>query len=867
MSQKHDFAPSPPPTSVKEDVHPKERERIAQLIAAQKSGPALDIAKDIHRRCRSAASEALLLEVYGARLVSLLDRNLGREARALMDLVRERYPAAREKLREWEALIAARRGDLSALLEPLKDPSLPAEKLVAAFDTVRRELFDLRALAECGTLDPNHSLRVAAAALSQAFEAVTSGPVSEDALALPEVARSSPLAPWKMLVRAIAAYYRRDDGLCEKCVAAIEPDSAPARLAPALRVMIAKQLRPPQVPSPAAVVLVRQAGADIDSLRSILKGLDTALDRGDKKLIVQEIGRAVEACRESDPEMLERLKQHIEIRALRAGLHPDKVGAAMRGPSLKTAYFWRLLARALEEDKDDPQRLGHACSCWEEFRKHAVREGWLPSEGPAVASLYLHMADLLRHLDPDTLAGLVQGSKRSFELNAQLYRGQPLEIRALMPVRESTPYYLSPLTLLERASKADPSAENFQRWIRAADEISPANGDRVAERWCDARPRDIPPLLRLMKSAEERNALQKAFKLMEKAEAVDGVNPEVRRARLRLLVAIAIRHLKEKKASLAEKDLRQIEALPQSQQGDRPALIAALRYAWRILRNEPQEARSEYDETLRLLGDVVTTHVLFLHVEAACGAHYPQLDKPQSPPTVPLFAVYGRVCAAFDDVGVNIDLLDTVARQMAQELSKPDISADPRHLAALGDAALRRNFFPLAYAVAGVGMARSPEYHARFLFLRASALPPWESKRALRCAAAATELARRRHDSDLLRRIAEWRKEELLFDVPEAAQAAMDTNEIARLIEKEIREPLPDRPPRTMPDDDDEEEDLCYCPSCCAARGELPPELEEMVERLGPDVVSRALEDLLKPGGKKKGQKPKPPIDNYDLPF
>ncbi len=61
---------------------------------------------------------------------------------------------------------------------------------------------------------------------------------ADSALALPEVPHRSPLAPWKLLLRAIAAFYRREDALCEKCLAAIEPDAAAARLAPALRALM-----------------------------------------------------------------------------------------------------------------------------------------------------------------------------------------------------------------------------------------------------------------------------------------------------------------------------------------------------------------------------------------------------------------------------------------------------------------------------------------------------------------------------------------------------------------------------------------------------------------------------------------------------
>jgi hypothetical protein len=661
-------------------VHSQERERVSQLISANKSNQAVDFAKDVHKRCHNAESEALLLDAYSARLDSLLERKLDRDAAALMDLVRERYPSSRERLRSWESIFAARRGDLSVLLEPLNDLSLPPEKQAAIGASVRRYVVDLRALAECRTLAPEHPLRTAAAALDKVFAAVTSGPVSDETLALPEVSRSSPLAPWKMMLHAITAYYRGDDALTEKCLAAVGPDSAAARLAPALRAM----MRQPQPLTPAAALLANQAGGNLDFLSGVLKRLDAALDRKNQPLILQEIRNVVDACRQTEPGLLERLKQHISVRAMLAGAKVERVAAAMGGPSLKNAWFWRLYARACEENKGDPKFIGLACSAWEEFRKHAVREGWFPEKGPETATLYLHMADHLRHLSSEALDDLHGYFERHFDRHADAYRGQPAEIRALMPSRQGANLsFLSPLLILERACEADPCTANFERWLHHARDIEPDTCDRVAERWCAALPNDIGPLLHLMQSAEARNAFQKAFKLMGRAEQIDGLNTEVRRARLRLLVSMAVRHLRENKPKLAEKNLRQIEALPQAQQGDRPAFVAALRYLCCLLGDAKREAASAYDEAVRFLKDAPTAHFLFLAVERWCGRRTSALGDSARPST-PLSAAFGRVCALGEDMGMPVDLFDSMPDILIRELSAPNVSADPRALAALG---------------------------------------------------------------------------------------------------------------------------------------------------------------------------------------
>jgi hypothetical protein len=849
------------------EVHPKERERVEQLIAANKSAQALDVAKDIHKRRHSAASEALLVDAYGARLEALLERKLDREAMALMDLVRERYPSSRERVREWNAALAARHGDLSALLEPLGDASLPAEKQAAIAARVRRDVVDLRALAESPALAPDHPWRSAAGALYRALEAVTNGPVDEKALALPEVSRSSPLAPWKMLVRAIAAWYRHDDAMCEKCLEAVDADSAAVRLAPPLRSM----MHQPQTLTPGGAALMNRAGGNLDSLRVILKRLDSVLERRNHPLILQEISKAVAACAQAEPDLVERLKQLIAVRGAAAGLRMEKIAAAMGGPALANASFWRLEARAREEDKGKSMSIANACAAWEEFRKHAVREGWFPAQGPEAAGLFLHMVDLLRHLDPEDLNDFRNAFARRFDGHADFYRGQPAEIRALQPDRRnSNLYFLDSLALLDRACEADPCAENFQRWLRHAGEVAPATCDMVAERWSAALPNDIPPLLRLMHSAEKRNALQKAFKFMERAEQIDGVNAEVRRARLRLLVSMAVRHLREKKPKLAEKELRQIEALPQAQQGDRPAFVAALRFVWCLLRNEKQAADAAYAEAVTLLGDGPAAQFLFLETERWCGRQSSALGKPGRP-TTPLWVAFGRVCALGDDMGMPVEMIAGMAEPIMKELSAQNVPSNPRALSALGEVALRNDDLPLAYAIAGAGLAQGAETQAQFLFLRARCMPPWEPERGSGCLAAASELARRQHDYDLLARIGEWRDQELSWlDVSGQAKAAPDTAEIARVVEREVKErkiPKPRSAPRRVPRGAPWDEEECQCPECRAERAELPPELMELVDRLGPEAVARALADMIGIGGKKKRGRQRLPLDESDLPF
>jgi hypothetical protein len=853
------------------EVPAKERAQVQQLIANGKAPVAVDIAKQVHKRMGNAASEELLVDAYAARICSLAERRLDAEAGALLEMVRERHPSSRDRLREVAATLKARSGDIEGLLELLADPSLPAEKRGALENSIRGAAGDPARILRCDALPPEHPLRVAAGAVVRALEAVTSGPVADEALALPEISRHSPLAPWKMLLRAIQAFYGNQDALCEKFLAAVEPTAAAARVVPAVRALMGRK----QTLTPAAQALVKQAGGGFARLRGTLVTLDQALDKKNHTLALQEIGQAVIQCKEVCPDLLERLQQHISIRAMTAGLKADRVAAAMGGPSLKSAGFWRLAARAYEEDHANPVAIPLACSLWEEFRKHAVHEKWFPADGPEIAALYLHMADLWRRIPDDETYGVTHRFRTTFRGHGDHYAGQPAAIRALMtPPGREDPYYLSADTLFQRACEADPCSENFQRWMNWAKQY-PTGGARVAGLWAAALPEDTPPVLQLMQSAEKSNALQKAFKLMERAERLDGLNPEVRKARLRLLISMATRHLQQKKTHLAEPELRQIEALPQVQQGDRPAMASALRWVYWTLRDEAEEAARARAAIVQRLGSDTAAQVLLFAVARAC--RFPgQMPVPKST-RGPLAASLGRACALAEDSGLPIEIPLAMSNQLIGELAGGDAVADAAGLGALGEAAMRAEDLALAYAVSVAGFKQARERWAEFLFLRARALPVWAEERQALCVAAASELARRQRNPDLLRRIGEWREEEMVSLEGDQTEVAMTTQQIDSLIQREreqsVYPAMPDRRAVGMgvggragrPDDDGE----CDCPACRASREGVPPGLERMMEEVGPEVLLRALEDIIIGGGppKRRRGRRRPVFGDDEMPF
>ena len=104
-----------------------------------------------------------------------------------------------------------------------------------------------------------------------------------------------------------------------------------------------------------------------------------------------------------------------------------------------------------------------ACASWEEFRRQAVGEGWFTANGPESATLYLHMATVLRKLPRESLADLQRTACRQNKKSTE-------EI-----------YFLYPEKLYERACALDPHFESFSQWMDWAKSGRAGQAEKVAE--------------------------------------------------------------------------------------------------------------------------------------------------------------------------------------------------------------------------------------------------------------------------------------------------------------------------------------------------------------------------------------------------
>jgi uncharacterized protein len=789
---------------------------IRQLIVDGKSKTALDNAKEFHKEQGSAESEILLIDAYLARIRALSDQNLVVEAKSLIALVRERFPSAKERLDNLNSAASARGGDLDELLKPLNDPGLSAERRAAIEQVIQNQVTDLAPLAGCAALPPEHGLRQAAAAIDRAFGVVTSGPVTDQQIALPEVSHRSPLANWKLLIRAIACFYRNQDKACEDCLAAIRPESAPWRLVPAMRAMLgatpgARLAAKPAVNlKPAEAALKSRTSGSLGEFRRALADLDHAFAHAEQPAqVFKAVRAAVRECRQSAPDLLVELRQMVCVRGEVAGLETQRMIVALEGAPRRDAIFFRDLARALERTGDS-EDLMQACECWDCFRQEAVHEGWFAERSLEIAALYLHMAGLLGRMP----AVLLREMQRPFD-------------RAVS--RESN-YFCFPEELYARACLIDPHPDAFSQWLRWARGNSIVEAESVARAWSKALPDAVEPLLFLMEEAEKRNAFPTALSCLEKAERIDAVNSAVRAARLRLLAAAALQHLQKKKPHLAAQRLAEIGALPQSRQGDRPAFLDAIRVLICLASGDKPGASQALLEVERGLGDGLAA-LIFISGCAASAKRKDLVFLP-FPDTLPeqqrshLPASMARAIALAADIGLTRNFRLPIEYFDETEAQFPRISGslNLEQIRLLGELGIVSEHPGLAWAASAAGLDRGGPTEAYFLLLRARALPEGLDDRYQALTAAAAELGRTHRDMEVVGRAVEAGRD--LFDEDPLSLTADQARDVLRR-----EKASPDFPSGSSPGPDYSDlfpDNLCMCPACRGKRGQSSdPDLDD----------------------------------------
>lgn len=825
-------------------LKPEDIRKVKDSIERGSSKKAVDYAKTIHKRYNNPDSEKLLVEAYLARIDSLIEKKMYSEARSLTELVESRYSSARQHTGSTMLIAAARDGDVNALADKLNSPDVSKDQKARIEEVIRTELVDIVNLARCNKLADEHPLKKAACAVEKAFEAVTSGQVEDEQVRLPEISRRSPLSDWKYLLCGIGAFYQHKDDECKEFLSRIKHDSAVYGLVEPLQKMISGETE--NVGKHEKALISRVTGGNLELKRELEK-LDKAFESGNNRKILNAVSSAVNACIKYKPEFLKRLKQHISIEAVKKEIGAYLVMRAMKGCSLHDSYWWRLYAI---EEQTDPV---YSAACWNQFYKHALHEGLFEENSNEAAILFEHMADLLRKLDDIDLMELSDGFKETFEGFDFQYEDQPDDIYQVNYEVEGLPDYdyLCPDKLYEKAVSIRRDSGIYRKWLKYYFDGKNYHkkADRAAEKWHSDFPTESEPLLYLAESAEDRKAFTKALKFLQKAEAVDGLNPKVKKARLRLLLLKCFDHLDKNKTHLAEKDLVEIAEQPAVKTGSLSVFLSAIKWAIATQQQDKAKMSTMRNEIENMLNSSICTKLLLYNVSnymRAGNIRYADFgfDKKEIK-SGRLVAEAGRGLLIGIEAGLSFAIPFQWQKDLEKELNGRKFKVDSSVLDIFSESVIKYSN-ELAFAASGAGLRMAGSNKAKFLKIRAQSLPYYCAERRRACFAAAAQMAKQQRDMDLLAEIVDIGRDSmgssfLGFDIVRPDTFSMEPDEVESVIKDESKE-------KKFPKDFISRkgisilndligpgaagfEDECNCPECRKARGEKPYGKKKKVNR------------------------------------
>jgi hypothetical protein len=751
--------------------------RIESLIARGKSRDAVEAAKQYLKHTPGPEAEALAVKAYAARIKALQASGLHREAQAIGALVRERFPAHQTQVAVLMRQSEVSTGNFDTLLAELATADAARRRELEGILT--RGLTDPAVLAESPVLPADHPLKRMARAVSDALTAVTTGPLPAGALAtLDDIPRRSLLAPWKLLIRALDAFYRHADAAVLANLSGIPPDSGPARLVPVLRQLVGENGLPAER-SPAVPTLIERVSGHRTVARTHLSQLSQALAAHDERKALAAVQALLPLFRAAPAALRRTFLASVLHHWHRQGLSPDHLLRLL--PSGKhDPDMLRLLALTLERGEWDT-----ALAMWDGYLTAATATGLLPTTGPEIARVLLHMANLFPADPEDVLDTLEVESEQ--QLRRRIRTGQ-------------LPACFDRAALLERARVADSVPQVYRALVAHYDQWGdPKRAEAEAEVWRRAHPQDLEPLLYLIRAAERRGAIRKALTLLADAEALDRVHPEVRQSRFRLLLAGAERRIKEGKPALALDDLEQLAHEPRASEGDHPAYLLALRWIAAQQRGDTAAAAQLEQAMITTVTNPVLRDLILAALGASLKVQVPPLPAAASTPAQVIDGL-ARACDLFRALDRPLTVSAAVLKRAEQHLEHA--SAVQLHALCAGGLWMGRP--ALAYHAAGRGLALSDPLAYRFLLARGQALSVSRAAdgedRARACLRAARELASRARDMDTVREasaaldnLPEWAMLNAMFTgmFSPPTETALTQEEIAHIIARECQSRRP----------------------------------------------------------------------------
>ncbi len=760
------------------------RTRIEALLARGKSRDAVEAAKQCLKSTPGPDAEALAVKAYTARIEALQASGLHREAQALGALVSERFPAYQVAFAVPMLQSAVAAGNFETLLTALTTADASRQRELEAILTCR--LTDPAVLAASPALPDDHPLKRMAHAVSEVLTAVTTGPLPASALApLHAIPRHSPLAPWKLVIRALDAFYRHDDATVLANLSAIPADAGPGRLVPVLRQLVGDNGLPAER-SFAVTTLLEHVSGPRPAARAQLTQLAQALTARHERQALAAVQALLPRFQSASAPLRRTFLASVLHHWYRHDLPPENL-LRLLPQGKRQPDIIRLIALTLERTEWDA-----ALEAWQSYLTAATAAGLLSTTGPEIACVLLHMAGLFPP-DPEAVLDTL-GVASEDELRQDIRAGE-------------LPSCFDRAALLEQARTADPTPPVFRALMAHYEQWGdPQRAEAEAESWRRAHPHDLEPVLHLLRAAERRGAIRKALTLLAEAEALDRVHPEVRQSRFRLLLAGAERRIKEGKPALALDDLARVALEPRASEGDHQTYRLALCWVAAQQRGDPAAAACFEHDLTTTAGNPVLCALILEAIGTSLAVPLPPLPAASPAPGQEIDGL-ARACELFRALDRPLTVPPALLKRVEHHLH----SASAAQLHALCAGGLRMGRPVLTYRAAGLGLELHDAMAYRFLLARGQALSAWVAQdaqeRARLCLRAARELAGRTRDMDAVRdasaaleTVSEWGMVDAVLTgmLSPPTETALTQEEITDILERERQNRTPPQFPATL---------------------------------------------------------------------
>lgn len=448
----------------------------ARVLRARNEGrfqQALELAKQLHKGEPTPEHLELLKECALGRARQLRGQGADRDAVTMLEAALRYDEATPAWLAQVAEELAQSGGVKQALALLPKIPDAEGRVLAHVADAaVRQET------AGRGLLPP--ALQPDFDRVLKAFQQVEAGQDDPAVESLREVGLRSPFLEWKLFLRGLQAYYKREDVRAVENWQRLRPDRLPFRLAAPIRFAIDSAYRTAQAPATQGV-LQKQADRLNDApLVQQLRNLRAALERRDNLApAFRQAEALLPPLRQQAPHLVHRLASCFYWAAIETG--PDDVQRYRRvfGCPPDDPHFHRLEALAY----DRAPNFTDAHANWLAYEKDIADhpEAW-PGEQAARARalVWLHlgrnaamipgpkkMAKLPRYLrdDPDRPRPLKPSAEECFEKAIELAPDQiePYEalFRHYRDEGEDNKAVKAARRLLEKFPEHTPTLEEF----------------------------------------------------------------------------------------------------------------------------------------------------------------------------------------------------------------------------------------------------------------------------------------------------------------------------------------------------------------------------------------------------------------------